>query len=319
MNYLIRRAGLVVAVCAAWQTLLPAAEKLTLKKVIEKVRANEQLYRNISLTVEEKYRYEGPVNAAIQKKKAKVTSSDTKIRVIFAGDRFHYRANRSVDEKGRTSKSSSVAAYDGKVTKILHRLSNGDWASVHQSRHTEWALLTPNTILFTSANWPKPLSAFLQERDVPGTRHHWRVLGKEKVDKLDCVKLEFESVTEDTGKVFSRSIFWLAMDRNFQTMKYAGYRPWNNRKLPHATGRVKKFIRLMPNVWLPERTEIVVYDHNALKKGKQVVTYRKYFTVRKAKLDPKVKDSRFESVKFPKGAHVLVYRGDKVVKSYRQK
>jgi len=315
--------GVLIAMWLSTQASVADAEKPTLDQVIKRVRENERLYRNIEMTVEWEYRSEAPVNAAIppeKKKKSVATLVTTKIQVVHADGRFLYRADRSSEMPGiaKKEKSQTVGAWDGARTRIFHRFSSGTYASIYDIRYLQWDVVMPNTLLMTKWN-PKPLSKLLRIRDIPDTHYHWDVVGEEKVDGVDCVKLKFETVAVDSGRIIQRSIVWLAVNRNYQPAKFVSYRPSHNVKLPHSIGRVTKFMRLKGTVWLPSKTALVVYNSRELTEGRQVVNYRTAYTVKAATLNPKADDSIFKAAKIPKGAHVLEYRDGKVVKSYRQK
>jgi hypothetical protein len=118
---------LAVPVVVATSPTMAQQSQITMRDVIENVRANEQLYRNIE--VQHSLRYD--LNKGkVDFKKGSLESSTQESRCVLQGNLMYY----SLREKGSTtdgkaSDRAKVRGYDGEKTRFVE---NGALVNIRQ-------------------------------------------------------------------------------------------------------------------------------------------------------------------------------------------
>tara|TARA_R110002095_G_scaffold59400_1_gene50872 strand:- start:423 stop:845 length:423 start_codon:yes stop_codon:yes gene_type:complete len=131
-----------------------------------------------------------------------------------------------------------------------------------------------------------------------------QLLGEEEIQELNCIKVRIEKFHMN-GKLTSKTIRWLARDRNLIPTQAVFYQPLRSEEIPQAEAWVDEWQEVRPGVWFPlkfhtDRLNWIVYRL----KNKQQVGWRREYQVESIELDPPLSEGTFTKLKFPKGIEV---------------
>jgi hypothetical protein len=285
----------------------------SLEEVINNVRANEELYKNIDMTYERHYtlvmrpRKDDDPNTMIR-------SSTTTNHYIFQGE-LHYEDHREKAAvlSGKETLNDHLAGFDGQITRSLFQeavanITSGD-VPCNAPR--------PHTLLFAYNHFKGALSAYLAAATYENKAVTTIVLGAETVAGHDCVRLRCEARNAN-GKLRSIRLLDLARDRNYLPIRKIGFATSYSDKVPLEIDTADDFREIAPGIWLPYQVKIVVNEEIAASRGETVPYNTTDYTITECKLDPHYDVSFFRNIRIPDGTRIHEVTNGKITKSYVQ-
>ena len=294
-------------------------------RIIDNVRANEELYQHLEVVVRKEYQLQS-MNCA--RTGATKTMTVTTRSVLQSGRIYvdcTTRGNALTDMDGTADKSfeqASLLGYDGEVTTRL--TPSARLANVHQERFEGCDVFRAHAWLLPRAHICFPFSLWLtggealKKHPLAGLHKEWdskvTYEGREDVDGLSCVKLRI-AMGPASSRVFH--VLWLAVERNYLPVRMESFAPTftNNKDHPLATARSSDFREIHAGVWLPFRRSYVVYCEVDLRKNKAVVSNTEEAYIEKVNTNPDYDLDLFR-IPIPDGTKVHEMNGGKIIKSY---
>jgi hypothetical protein len=219
--------------------------------------------------------------------------------------------------------------YDGQLLRSYRH--SGKIGNIRQRHDIDSRLFTPHTIVLEHHSLRVPLSVLLKGDDAikahPGGRNfspdriEVSYLGDETWNGMPCNKVELDYVDRKATKrtVNSRSIFWLAPQRNYVLVKHEGYNPVvDSDVIPVEVGTVTEMRELAKGIWMPFAVTITIFSQIAARENRLVESEHKIITVASATLTPNYPLDLFRDIRFPDGA--IVYNVDqegRITSSYQ--
>ncbi len=265
-----------------------------LKSLIEKVKAQEALYANHELVLTENYEHLRLEDASPAALSHLVAKKKTEWRIIRQNGMEYV----SSWEKGTVADGSKidrqrVSAYDGKQTRSRE---DGE-VKVYDGLRTPSSAPRAHTLLLGRPR-RMSLGEFLGQ-----TKSQHRsprkiavtVIGDEKIDGLDCVKVKVEYWRGEEDDPTGCRHVWLAKNRNyFPVMSNSGFAP---PFLEEAT--VLKWSEIKPGIWMPKTIDVASNDWNQAAQGNQVPHTRTEFEIKKVELKPDYPMEFFQKIDPP--------------------
>jgi hypothetical protein len=291
-----------------------------MREVVENVRANEELYRNLEVRIRKHFQsgtFTHPQPNYIER-------AEGNARFVYQNGMVYFRNDEeSKDLGGNVQKPDTLLGYDGETMRIIEQNAI---ANLREGWVDEPRLLRPHTMLLSvSAGVRFPLSEYLiggkpirvhpNYKDVKVSVFHE---GEEKIDGLRCIKIRTE-YHPDAWKHDKADIrhTWLAVERNYLPVRTEARQYTMLDYAPQEVGRAEDFREIAPGVWFPFKASLVVYDGPALYYDKKLVAINTTeWTVDQANLDPNYDVSFFRDVPIPDGMTVYVIKGGKTVQKY---
>ncbi len=307
-----------------------------LQEVVQNVAANERLYENLELVIEERYRWIGPTDVGGYQSGVPAVVLDGEARYVYQrGLLYHHRHTREASSPNRSSmmggpeyrrtrggdasgvvhvESTYTLGYDGEQTRCVDKTS----ANVHQGRFAPRNLVQPHSLIFLDEpTLMRPLSEYLTAPHIGphDTGHQMVHEGEDTIDGLHCVRLRSNQFYEK-GKEPDFLLLWLSVERNYLPVRMECYVVSYSSKIPLAISTVSDLRELAPGVWCPfVQTRIKNYEI-AASKGQTVVLTRTDNTVTKAVLDPEYDISLFRDIPIPAGMPVIEFKEQQKVRDY---
>ena len=297
-----------------------------LNDIIQSLHEYEQLCAN--LEVEWSTRYELYItdrSPGFTKKKSLTGRS-------ILQDDMHYVSYSSDSETlgGAQATNRKINAFDGEKTRILSK--NGKVGNIVSGKQLATRLFRPHSLPLFRNFVKVPLSVWFKGREAirtyPGTGGNiaydeiWNrkpsFAGVETVDGLQCLKLVVEStrIGGESKKVEHRKIFWLAEDRSFLPIRVRGFRLALSDSLPIEEFKITELNDCGSGIWIPKRTNIVIYDKKRLPDGDHVPIAEYHLSVTHINTNPSYSREFFQGVEFPKGCSVYEVKDRKIIRSY---
>ncbi|HAH47571.1 MAG TPA: hypothetical protein DCM07_22455 [Planctomycetaceae bacterium] len=316
------------------QTDKPQAEQSKeLQTLIQELERNEALYRNLKLNLQ--MVYEQSPGQVDSDKRARQKSELT---LIVQGDKYRqeklttgrfqqgflYPTNKPYNRfSSGTTESSAV--FDGETLRKFYRYDRtpgltdeerqqGGHGDISGEQKCMENLFRPHMLL-CEHEVRVPLSTWLKGRDAIAASPGWpnyndgwsykvQLLGEEEIQGLNCIKIRIEKFHMN-GKLTSKTILWLARDRNLIPAQAVFYQPPRSKEIPQCEAWVDEWQEVRPGVWFPrkfhkDRLNWIIYRL----KNKQQVGWRKKYQVESIELDPLLPEDTFTKLKFPKGLEV---------------
>jgi hypothetical protein len=317
---------LLVGMIAASSCTRATAQQQTsdrMKEIIENVRANEGLYKNLDVSFSTSYRLQDAKDPIV---KGNATISRKQSYKWVLQDSFMYY--KSLESGGTVSQGdfedSEEIAYDGEYTRLV---KNKTLVNKIRGRPNNQMTFRPHTWLLDRGT-TAPLSVFLtggktlqahpqagryKDDDVRTT-----FLGEDDVNGLPCLKLRCEG-RAGGGELYWMRDIWLAPTRNYLPVRKLGFSLPYSKDLPLEDATVETFREITPGVWFPLNETVTVYNERVIKEeNKLKVSNVMDVVVDKVSLDPHYDIVFFRDVKFPDGAVVYEIDGGKQVDAYIQ-
>lgn len=327
------------ALCGATILTLPhpiCAADERLQRVIDNVRANEALYKNIEAHFTATYElkddelkiYEpNPGTSIVPDGSLIMVKSYTETaRSVLQGNLLYFRTDKKNILGNNTTMSYNLEmGYDGEYTRKVQRpIAN----LVHGLEGHE-RLFRPHTWLLSGAAVVCPLSVWLtggeELRTYPAVglyKDNWAVEafyeGEEVVDGLHTVKLRIKGTSRSTGKFITRRYLWLAVDRNYIPIKTVAYNSTISLTLPKEVFRVTDLREVAPGVWVPFRRTAEVYSDTKLRENQAVVANTRGAILTQVDLNPHYDLSLFRDIPIPDGTRVYEVQDGNIIGEYVQ-
>ena len=260
----------------------------TLAELIQQVRDNERLYRNLEV----RFRTElsqprvQPDDGRLPDVAASrpIGSRTQQVHLVAQQDRFYYQVRTEIaDSAGKRLPSTRLSVFDGETTR---ELKDGRVVSSTRSRDAMAAMPVTNTFLYDSWNTPKPFSNYLTSAgNGRSTRLEWELIGRDEFQGQSCHVVEVHcSIGDNPG--WYRARFYLAEAYNLFPIGVITYKPRSNDRLPFSVGSASEFRELSAGVWFPTRLSKITYDQSQLRVGKQVPSVLRSWVIESVRLDP---------------------------------
>ncbi len=328
---------------AVWLMLMCASGSSTsggddrVQEIVQNVAANERLYDDLELVIEERYRWIGPKDLGAYPTGIVIASLDAEARYVYQnGLVYHHRQRQQAtspdtdpmklgreymrthgrDEAGVLRRESSYTlGYDGERTVCVDQAAN-----IHQGRYVPRQLVRPHSLIFLhEPHLMRPLSEYLTAPRLDKEDHGHEVAyeGEAVVDGLQCVRLR-SNIIFRKGEDPDFMLLWLAVERNYLPVKMEFYMVNYSRAIPLAVSTVSDWRELSPGVWCPLGQSRIKNDEQSAAKGRTIAVVRSDNQVTKAELDPHHDISLFRDIRIPEGMPVTVLKEERPVEDYVQ-
>jgi len=172
-----------------------------------------------------------------------------------------------------------------------------------------------------------PLSVFLSGTEAllrypgtnwdPGVEVAVSYAGQERVGEDLCHLLVLTYKHKGSGEPLGKWALWICPKRNYIPAKVANYRYTWSKNQPSGVGRVERWCELEPGLSFPAKIRFDAYLVTRLKReGRQVLKWRREYTVERVSLEPNYPLSFFQDVEFPDGTPIYEIVDGKIVRSY---
>lgn len=324
---------------------LPPTDQGELKKLLEKLRAEEELCKHHEIELETEYYRYGSGSRGLTKQ---ITSIQKSARIdelarFSEKKTFLGMSGAEVQAGGcgeeqfqpvmqKTSVSETVQACDGLWLRIFDHYydvkpkgTDNKYAFLYRDAEKRLRVIRPHILFFRMLNIYTPLShvmsseTWAQDESSPLSAVYE---GKETIDTFDCHRVRIDVFSPNRPKPYIVAYLWLAEERNYLPVRYEFYESKRSEALPTSIGEVLEFKEISPGVWCPTRLKMLVCNRLArsgLCENRLIVSYRHDYKVTRVKLDPVVDPKLFEQITVPAGTNVTVYdENGELTKSYKQ-
>lgn len=275
-----------------------------LDALIKRVRKNEALYRNISVSYIEKYN--------IGKRKAVDTPDFTesakwtrRVNSTQQDGKFRVESQWTITYPNRKDfKQKSFSVFDGKRTYSR----TGDEKQLSAGRRDDLYLARPHMLMLLGRMFRAPLSAYIggtaAMRKHPGSdlssglQLGVEYKGVKKHGKRKChVVLVTTFTNPPKGRepvAVNADELWLSEDRNLIPVRIRAFTHRWSKTIPIAEYEVTEFQEIKTGVWFPAVAKTTCWKGYVIKRtGTQVIQWRKSLTVDEANLNPKLPAKTF--------------------------
>jgi hypothetical protein len=293
-------------------------------EIVENLRANEGLYRNIEVIFERHYRLGEPKNP----RPDFVRKGETSERFVAQNGMIYLVHEEDlVNTDGKQSREDKLFGYDGQKSRLLGQKTI---ANIQEGLISRPPTFYPHDLsLPYHAFSEQPLSVYLaggpELKALSKRFSQYEVkttyVGEEDEAGLKCVKVRFDyKVGGRLDKYTSTRLFWLATDRNYLPVKTEYYRwelPISKGWKPVEVGSLRDLREIKPGIWMPMKSIVTLYDANWLEEDRRlVVNNETEIVVKKVDLEPHYDVAFFRDIEFPDGATVYNLKDGKIVKGY---
>lgn len=299
-----------------------ADDRLT--EIIQNVRANEELYRDIEL----RYRmdYDLLVDLGQQPDRTMKGIRLQSRSVLQKGLIYLKQDCKESTGDGKSQQVNTHQGYDGKFLRLVEQDAI---ANIREDRLEDPRLVRPHAfMLFDSAGIGPSLADYLTggkvARRIGGYDNAEITVsydGDEVVEGLHCHRLKIlyklDGWKDDRGP--NVRFLWLAPERNYMPVRTEahGERPFDPKMWPGEIGQAEDFREIAPGVWLPYRVTSATNDlRTYLKEKKKQVQNQWSYTIEEAKLDPQYDVSLFRDIPIPDGMVVYEIANGKTLRKY---
>ncbi len=309
---------------------------MTLEGLIELVRQNELLYDEIDVTITDQYETREIPEKPIKGKDFGGAGSFTVIKAENSRHRYiaqgeWYRVDsRGLVQFARDDQQDAceLREYDGEITRSLR----GGLGNIVHGRVECATPIRPHSLFYRMVGRMHRLSVYLAgnagraaeaQEDAVGEGASSSEYKGERVHNGErCYEVEctLRGAGGDTGEegIVERLVIWLSRERNLIPVGFISYDPHCSTTVPLATGNVASWLEIAPGIWFPRNLEFRMLDRDALRtSGKQVMAWRRVYTVEAVSLKPEFPRSFFRTITFPEGTVVYEFKGKQYVRGYR--
>ncbi len=305
----------------------------TIDEVIQNVRLNENLYRNLEIVEEYHYKL---FDAKFLPPDALKSIEETS-HCVYQDNLYYVRDKRFTKEiSGASSEGVDLVGYDGSKTVMVNRQPI---ANIRDGRYDGYGYLYPHTNLFAS-DWlvrvklseflagdpdlkTNTLAEYLSNYIVPKSF----VEHEEIVDGLHSIKIKIEErLRHDHDKdnpanmLLSVMYLWLAIERNYLPIKAERYYTKYELNRPMESGSTVEWKEIETGIWFPIRCKYDVYDgERFLEEKKYLLSNTSMHHYAVVDLHPHRPKSFFANIPIPDGYTVYVVNNTGgILKSYVQ-
>ncbi len=295
----------------------------SLREVVECVRSNEVLYKNIKYDYIDVYILDErsaamkiPIVLKSYTKKMNYYQKDRSVRWI--------EHNNSIGVKGDSSNRSFETISDGshvfKIANETHVNLVDDPPGPRDYWHVH-SLLGKDKLFLDF-----PLSEYIQGgaelkkyKRLMNLDVESKVLGIEKIDDETCVKVLVEITDRypNDRVEWDRATLWLAIAKNYLPVRFEARASRVGGELT-CEGRVEKFDQIDQGVWFPVKMVVLTHDEFAYRKSHQCpVVGEQRIELTNVELNPRFPDHIFEDRKIPIGSVVYKLKNQNIIEKYR--
>jgi hypothetical protein len=300
---------------------------MTLEHLLELVRQNELLYGDIDVTITDHYETDempdAPQVATFGGGTLKTIQKEvSRHRYVAQGEWYHCeRIGTWIYAREDQMEVIHLRQYDGELT----RGRTGGVANlIHGYKECELPIRA-HTLFQRMVGISEPLSVFLRGNvglgHEPSTYSRWfpEYKGERDCNGEPCYEVELTMRTIDRTqaepRVALRELFWLSKIRNLIPVRAVVYNHEGATPVFSAEATVKSWLEVEPGVWFPAKAEFRAFDRFVA--DKQVLKWRRIYTLESISLKPDHPKSFFQSVIFPEGTLVYEFKDNKELRSYR--
>jgi hypothetical protein len=307
----------------------------TVPKLVDAIRTAEGQFAELE-TVVKKKRLRPDLAIPIKARRGKVTTSggiqeEVTTRSVRHGEQFY--AKTVLSRKGSTLRTVSVerlVAFDGQKTRTIEvgsavNIHDGKTILVRSLPPHSWpqALDVPLSDFLAGANADKetrqpPVDSLLGDNlQSPMSATEPRIVGKESLKGIACLKLEFEEADPRSGEPKVHNL-WLAKERHFIPVKEQVFKSAESAQLPMSEARVEDWLEVKKKVWLPKRIVRVTYEDHQAKNGKErrKESRRETLLLEKASLDINYPPEFFRELNPPAGLPAFTIKVGRLADSF---
>jgi thiol-disulfide isomerase/thioredoxin len=309
-----------------------AAPPATLDEVLEKIRANEELYEKMDVSLETAFR--SPY-AAITGPRGLTghLSSLARGRAIRNGSRSYYLEDQTANlSNGDTHVSQRLQTYDGQWTRSVYTDKQGKAASQTTGRVSlrkqggeDVPVFRPHMLFLRTEHKYQPFSEFLTSGwsdKVNKYRLQVRYEGEEWIGTLACSKLRLDVLVGEPPKSYNHYYLWLARDRNYLPIRREDHEPRWSKSLPTAITVADDLREVGPGVWCPFHASCWMLNRthrDGLSENRLLISGSVDYKVQNLSLGPDAAPDQFDTITVPKDTEVSVWdEQNKYVGKYRQ-
>lgn len=303
---------------------------VSLDNIVDNVRQNEDLYKNIEVTMMEHYVVGDQVIPGTGNDYRIPTKIDKTLRFIRQDGKYRlekHGIHEYSNGQTNTTIENRIVAYDGEKTRLLEQAAVGN---IVVGPVDDPYFVKPHMFLLQQDRWIATLSTWLKGHDAlaadprgrsdldPKVRLENTYQGVAVFRGLRCHEVWITLVFKSTGERGTRREMWLAEDRNYIPARVVTWSPNESKVIPSSESYVNEWREIKPGIWFPMAATCTRYDPFALQRdGTQRLQWRSEHTVKEVSLDPKHDIAFFRDVKFPDGTAVYEVDNGKITKSYR--
>ncbi len=318
----------VVASAVLLATCVPLRGEVKLADVVENVRKNEQLYGDIEIVMQESYDIgtRTPANGQLGGNESnEVFRKNSRTRYVSQGKWFRVERDGASQITGKTLSLDHIRAFDGETTRVFDQSAIGN---ISKARLEDAKSIRPHMLPSRYMDLPVPLSVFLSGHEAirahpnaqwsPNLKMQVAYDGDHEYDGLNCHKIVVTTVT-NTGHVSTRTMFWLAEERNYLPIRRFTHTPRFSNDVPTNQTTMSDLRQIKPGIWFPFEVKTTAYNKFTLQReGRQKLQWQERYAVESAELNPKYDREFFSNVEFPDGTAMYELDNGKVVRSWRQ-
>ncbi|MEX2316451.1 MAG: TlpA disulfide reductase family protein [Pirellulales bacterium] len=291
----------------------------TLSDIVERVRAAEQHFQKMDVSVASTYRMDEPRSAGRRRQApgtdniTMINETDTTSRSVLLGPRaYHEEEDKHVLETGDKNTSRSTSAFDGEWTRSLNVQIRGNQdrdsasASLQKGGAKEVCVFRPHTAVFDGYE-SIPLSERLTSeiRDPQqGLRQRVAYLGDETIDGLVCYKIRIDVFSRQNETPYNWEFLWLARDRNLLPIRRDSFTGGWSVRLPMAIALVDDLREVQQGVWFPYRVAVRKFnsfESSGICENRLIVSWRRNYAVTALNLNPQPPANLFGELVVPAG------------------
>jgi hypothetical protein len=285
-----------------------------LAEIVENVRANEELYRDLEYT----FHYEGELlrDPRPGEEQSLVRTRRIQTRCVWQNGMAWLRWDYSdLPVQGAEITRTYRLAYDGRTTRILDHTPGQDIVNIHDGLFMDSQMRRPHTLLLING-WlgDLKLSQFLTAAKFSEFFLDVFDEGEEVVDGLRCFKLRCAGgMVKEAPSI---RYVWVSPDRNYLPIRTVFHSSMYSFTIPLEYGHASDFREVEPGVWMPFRFEVMVNNELAASEGRTLPSNRTVVTIESVDLHPSYDVSFFRDVPIPDGAYVVEFKDGEAGRSY---
>jgi hypothetical protein len=256
----------------------------TLKQIVEHIRENERLYRNLEFTQTTRHEQASPPHPPgfVQRM--------WQVHDVRRNERFLLEvAEASVRDPARTEHTHRLLTFDGTT---MHFLGHGSDENALTSGGMRQLTAAPHTRLLLRTEDDLPLSQRLCEPATQVTH-----LGIGSLDGLECEKILLGKPRRPSDDILVERELWLAKDRNYLPIQVLTFELRHSTLVPCVVAVVEELREIERGVWFPWSAMYRRYDRLHLERtGEQRLGWRETIVTQSATLNPDHPDTYFSDI-----------------------
>jgi hypothetical protein len=298
--------------------------------IIKNVRANEQLYKDLDVIIQDEY-VDSQASLGWQKDFLPIRQKTIDIRYVKQEGMFHLDIQGTVrretsERKEETVARNKIRLFDGSTSRDLQ----GNKANIVAGATLDADMISPHMLILQPCGYPVPLSTYMEGhqamlacRDLKwNPRIHIQIesQGEEVVETHPCQKVAIKHVSAASGRLQIAWVLWLALDRNYLPIRCEAYTYRVSKTVPVGRAVARNLREIAPGVWFPYEVVYTAYNSITLREHqRQELAWRERYTVKSVSLEPHYPIAFFRDLRISDGTYVYeVNANGKIGRSYVQ-